>query len=104
VWWKPRTRRLRPGAALSPGAALVASEGCLACHAMGDQGERRGPRLEWIATRRDAGYVARYLASPASLTPGSVMPAYDKLAESQRRSIAEFVISLADGKEDGREP
>jgi nitric oxide reductase subunit C len=104
VKWKSSTRRLLAGAALSPGAALVASEGCLACHAMGDQGERRGPRLEWIATRRDAAYVARYLASPESLTPGSMMPPYDKLAESQRRSIAEFVISLADGKAEGRAP
>jgi nitric oxide reductase subunit C len=99
VRWKASTRRLLAGASLSPGAALVVSEGCLAGHALGDQGERRGPRLEWIATRRDAAFVARYLVSPESLTPGSVMPAYDKLAEGQRRSIAEFVVSLADGRE-----
>jgi nitric oxide reductase subunit C len=99
VRWKSSTRRLLAGAALSPGAALVASEGCTACHALGDQGERRGPRLEWIARRRDAAYVAGYLASPESFTPGSAMPAYPGLAEGQRRAIAEFVASLSDGRE-----
>ncbi len=96
--WKSSTRRLLAGATLSPGAALVASEGCLACHALGDRGERRGPRLEWIATRRDAAYVARYLVSPEALTPGSLMPPFDALPEGQRRAIAEFVVSLADGR------
>jgi nitric oxide reductase subunit C len=89
------TRRLLAGAALSPGAALVNQEACLACHALGGEGEHRGPRLEFIAERRDADYIARYLANPESFTPGSAMPAFDKLSEGQRSAIAEFVVSLA---------
>jgi nitric oxide reductase subunit C len=89
------TRRLLAGAALSPGAALVNQEACLACHALGGEGEHRGPRLEFIAERRDADYIARYLANPQSFTPGSAMPAFDKLSEGQRSAIAEFVASLA---------
>jgi nitric oxide reductase subunit C len=94
--WKAATRRLVGGAAMSPGAALVSQEACLACHALGNEGERRGPRLEYIATRRDAEWIARYLANPQALTPGSTMPAFEKLSESQRRAIAEFIASLAD--------
>src|SRR5512143_405208 len=52
--WKAATRRLVGGAAMSPGAALVSQEACLACHALGNAGEHRGPRLEYVATRRDA--------------------------------------------------
>ncbi len=89
------TRRLLAGAALSPGAALVNQEACLACHALGGEGEHRGPRLEFIAERRDADYIARYLANPQSFTPGSAMPAFDKLSDGQRSAIAEFVASLA---------
>jgi len=94
--WKAATRRLVGGAAMSPGAALVAQENCLSCHALGEAGEHRGPRLEYISTRRDAEWIARYLANPEAVTPGALMPAFDKLSESQRRAIAEFISSLAD--------
>jgi mono/diheme cytochrome c family protein len=94
--WKASTRRLLGGAAMSPGAALVSQESCLACHALGDAGERKGPRLEYIASRRDAAWIARYLADPAALTPGAAMPRFDKLSEGQRRAIAEFIASLAE--------
>ena len=74
VRWKSSTRRLLAGAALSPGAALVSEEACLACHALGDRGERKGPRLEWIGTRRDAAWIAEYVANPGKLLPGAAMP------------------------------
>jgi len=94
--WKAGTRRLLAGAAMSPGAALVNQESCLACHALGAEGEHKGPRLEYIATRRDVDFIARYLADPEAVTPGAQMPKFDKLSEGQRRAIAEFVSGLAD--------
>lgn len=96
VRWKGSTRRLLAGAAMSPGAALVNQESCLACHALGSAGERKGPRLEYIASRRDADYIERYLANPEAFTPGAAMPKFDKLSEAQRRAIAEFIAGLAD--------
>ncbi len=96
--WSRATRRVMASAAVSPGAALVLSEGCTACHPLGNQGERRGPRLEWIGSRRDAAYIARYIADPDAVSPGSVMPGFDRLSESQRRAIAEFVTSLGDAR------
>jgi len=93
--WKRSTERLLASASLSPAAALVKQEDCLACHALGGEGERRGPRLEWIGARRDAAWIARYLADPEAIAPGAQMPAYDSLSAGQRQMIGEFVVSLA---------
>lgn len=100
--WTASTRRLLAGAALSPGAALVEQEGCLACHALGDAGERVGPRLEWIGGRRDAAWVREYLTDPQRHAPGTSMPSYATTPAAQRQAIAEFVVALAPGR--GRGP
>ena len=70
-------------------------ENCLQCHSLGGTGGSVGPRLEWIGGRRDAEYVARYLADPGAVSPGSRMPAYANLTEGQRLMIGEFIVSLA---------
>ncbi len=93
--WKSSTRRLLAGAVLSPGAALVKEGGCLACHTMGDEGGRIGPRLEWIGERRDARWIADYLENPDSMAKGVEMPAYGHLDEGQRMMIGAFVVSLS---------
>jgi nitric oxide reductase subunit C len=93
--WKRSTERLLAGAALSPGAALVNQEGCLACHALGKRGEARGKRLEWIGARRSATWIAEYLEDPEKLAPGTEMPAFDYLSGEQRQMVGEFIVSLA---------
>lgn len=93
--WKRSTERLLGSAAMSPAAALVSQENCLACHSLAGQGGTIGPRLEWIGGRRDADWVARYLANPGAVSPGSRMPPFDHLSEGQRQMIGEFVVSLA---------
>jgi cbb3-type cytochrome oxidase cytochrome c subunit len=80
---------------MSPGAALVQQEGCLTCHALGDAGERVGPRLEWIGGRRSATWIADYLVDPQAVAPGAQMPAYPSLAPEQRGAIAVFLASAA---------
>jgi nitric oxide reductase subunit C len=93
--WKRSTERLLAGASLSPAAALVQQESCLGCHALGGTGGTLGPRLEWIGGRRDADYIARYLADPGAVSPGSRMPAFGHLSEGQRLMIGQFLVSLA---------
>jgi nitric oxide reductase subunit C len=93
--WKRSTDRLLASASMSPAAALVQQEGCLACHSLGGAGGTAAPRLEWIGGRRDAAFVARYLADPQAVSPGSAMPAFGGLSEGQRLMIGEFVVSLA---------
>jgi nitric oxide reductase subunit C len=93
--WKRSTERLLAGSVMSSGAALVQQEGCLACHALGDAGERIGPRLEWIGGRRSAVWVADYLANPQAVAPGTAMPSFAHLAPEQRGAIASFLASAA---------
>ncbi len=93
--WKRTTERVLAGAALSPAAALIQQENCLACHTLAGSGESKGPRFEWIGARRDAAYIARYLADPEKVAPGAQMPAFDSLSQGQREMIGEFIVSLA---------
>jgi nitric oxide reductase subunit C len=93
--WKRSTERLLAGAVMSPAAALVNQEECLSCHSLGDRGEKKAGRLEWIGARRNASWIAEYLADPEAVSPGAEMPAYDHLSEGQRQMVGEFIVSLA---------
>jgi nitric oxide reductase subunit C len=100
--WNRGTQRMLASAALSPAAALVEQEGCLACHSVGGKGETRGPGLEWIGARRSGAWIAEYLVSPEKFAPGSEMPAYDHLDRGQRQMVGEFIAALAASR--GTEP
>jgi nitric oxide reductase subunit C len=100
--WKRSTERLLAGATLSPGAAMVKQEDCLICHALGDRGEKVGPRLEWIAARRSSAWIADYLEDPEALAPGAEMPSYDHLSRGERLMLGEFVVSLATAERGAR--
>lgn len=93
--WKRSTERLLAGASMTPAAALVQQEGCLGCHALGNTGGSIGPRLEWVGGRHDAAWVARYLADPAAVFPGTRMPSFANLSEGQRLMIGELLVGLA---------
>jgi nitric oxide reductase subunit C len=93
--WKRSTERALAGASMSPAAALVQQENCLACHSLGGTGGSVGPRFEWIGGRRDAAWIARYVADPEAVSHGSRMPGFGHLSEGQRQMIGEFVVSLA---------
>ncbi len=94
--WKRSTERMLAAAALSPGAALIQQEGCLDCHTLGGHGASKGPRLEWIGSRRDAAWIADYLVNPQKLAPGSEMPDYADLSPGQRQMIGEFITALVE--------
>ncbi len=93
--WKRSTERLLASAAMTPAAALVQQESCLDCHALGNGGGTLAPRLEWIGGRRDAEWVAQYLADPQAVSPGTRMPSFENLTEGQRLMIGEWLVGLA---------
>jgi nitric oxide reductase subunit C len=93
--WKRSTEMLLAGSAMSPGAALVQQEGCLACHALGGAGESVGPRLEWIGGRRSAAWISDYIANPQAVWPNTVMPASPHLTAEQRGAMAAFLVTAA---------
>ncbi len=90
--WKRSTERMLADASLTPAAALIRQEDCMACHRLGDSGGDSGPRLEWIGVTRDADWIAAYLASPPE---GAEMESYEHLSLPQRRMIGDFLVSLA---------
>ncbi len=93
--WRRSTERALASASLSPAAALVQQENCLACHSIGGTGGTVAPRFEWIGGRRDVAWIARYVANPEAVSHGSRMPAFPHLSEGQRQMLGEFVVSLA---------
>ncbi len=93
--WARSTERLLAGAALSPAPALIAENNCLACHSLGRQGQKIGPRFEWIGSRHTADWIATYLENPAKQVPNTEMPAFDALSRGQRLTIGEFLVALA---------
>ncbi len=96
--WKRSTERLLASASMTPAAALVQQESCLQCHSLGGTGGTIGPRLEWIGGRRDAEWIARYLADPEAVSPGTRMPPFPNLTDRQRLLIGEWVDALAAGE------
>jgi nitric oxide reductase subunit C len=93
--WRRSTERALASASLSPAAALIQQENCLACHTLGGKGGSIGPRLEWIGGRRDVDHIARYIADPEAVSHGSRMPGFPNLSEGQRQMLGEFIVSLA---------
>lgn len=73
------------------GRQIVAQEGCLACHAIGENGSEGGlgPDLTEI------GSMVPRLAIKRSVTTGvGIMPAYDGLGEKKLNQVADYLASL----------
>jgi len=95
--WKRSTERMLAAAAVSPGAAVIQQEQCLACHNLGKDGANQAIRFEWIAKRRDAQWIADFLADPEKMAPGCGMPSYPHLSAGQRESVGQFIAALSPG-------
>lgn len=81
------------------GGAVIATAGrrpqvfnqlCIACHALGGQGGTVGPALDLVGDRRDAAYIAAWLADPAAVKPDSKMPKLP-LTPDQAQELVAFL-------------
>jgi len=70
------------------GKLAVASQGCLGCHKIGENGNTLGPELTEIGSKLPANAIERTIRIGPSF-----MPAYD-LPEDQRQAMAQFLASL----------
>lgn len=70
------------------GKLAVASQGCLGCHKIGENGNTLGPELTEIGSKLPANAIERTIRIGPSF-----MPAYD-LPEDQRKAMAQFLASL----------
>ena len=90
------------------GRALLERKGCSNCHAPAARaaaavGLRRGPNLDRIGARASVAWLARWLAEPRALRPGSDMPALFQDTPAEREEVLELVhylLSVAPAPDD----
>lgn len=97
---KPPLREKLGGVASAGGAAKAANPPpaiyqslCVACHALGGQGGNVGPALDSVYARKSRREIAEWLADPAKVKPGTLMPKLP-LAQGQIDSIADYLTGL----------
>jgi nitric oxide reductase subunit C len=96
--WFQRTFRQAPmRSELAAGAVLLQHENCLDCHIIAGTGGNRGPRLDSVSSRRDAAWIADYLADPQKYKADTEMPDFKELSPEQRQTLGSFVITLSRG-------
>jgi hypothetical protein len=72
------------------GAQVAVQSGCLACHRIGDQGNRRpGPELTYIGARLDESQIRRALISP--FPP---MPSFKNMPKAKLHALIRFLRLL----------
>lgn len=77
------------------GQRLYAQHRCSRCHAIEGQGSRRGPNLTKVGEKRpDRDWHVRHLQNPSQVSPGSTMPSFRRLPESELRALAEYLVNL----------
>ena len=94
-----KQEKLPPAAV--PGAKLFASSGCTACHVyLNSGGQNLGaPNLTDIGTKNlGIDFQIRHLKCPSCVTPGSPMPSFASLGESNLRKLAIF-LEASKGKQ-----
>jgi menaquinol-cytochrome c reductase cytochrome b/c subunit len=81
---------LEVAAELEPGKEVVAQEGCLACHKLGENGNNGpGPELTQIGENLPRNAIARSL----EVGPG-IMPSYAGLPAQKQEALTAFLASL----------
>lgn len=98
--WEPLA--LSPFAMRKAEALLRDRWSCLGCHQLGEEGGRIGPRLDGIAHRLRPEYVRAFVRDPASLAPGTIMPASPE--QPDRLDLIASFLLLRDGPWTGSEP
>jgi nitric oxide reductase subunit C len=77
------------------GARLFVLQGCQSCHMINGEGGKVGPDLSHIGSREpDLSWHIKHLKDPASVHPGSAMPAFGQLSEKELDELAEYLVSL----------
>jgi len=73
-------------------AQAAQKEGCFACHSFHGRGGKIGPDLALEGTRkRSDTWLIGHFKVPRALAPGSVMPTFDGLTDSQLEVLSAFL-------------
>jgi len=66
---------------------------CIACHSLAGSGGNVGPALDGVANRFDEDYLAKWIADPQTVKPGTAMPKLP-LTDSERQELVTFLSGL----------
>jgi mono/diheme cytochrome c family protein len=80
--------------------ALLATRLCLACHRFGEEDGLIAPDLSWIGSMRSREFLGDFLANPATLIPGAIMPRMGMSREEETR-LVRFLAVQAVGPVEG---
>ncbi len=95
------TAAVQPPAAAKPEVDLIAygqtlyrQEGCFMCHQLNGDGGKVGPDLTVEGTRgRTDEWLIGHFKDPPAYTPGSIMPPFKNLTDTQLRALTAFLRS-----------
>jgi len=88
----PAVAQVQDKVMAAKGKALFAAQGCAGCHGQDGLKGTTGPSLKDLWKEQpEASYYERYVKNPASVQPGSTMPAYSNLKQEELRQLAEFL-------------
>jgi len=84
-----------PADKAAEGRALVGRLGCQGCHKINGAGGDAGPDLTHVGSRLpDIAWHISHLKDPGKLRPGSAMPPFSNLPESELDEVAEYLVTL----------
>lgn len=86
--------RLVAGAALSPGAAVFQTKGCMNCHSLHGTGGSFGPPLDTIGRSLTMEQIEHYVRNPKSVNPKALMPPQTELSDRELEEVARFLAGL----------
>lgn len=75
------------------GAKLYTAQKCSVCHKIAGKGGPMGPDLSTVGGKRDAKWLAAYLANPKSVDPKNKMPVV-KLKGAEMDDLVAYLLSL----------
>jgi nitric oxide reductase subunit C len=81
-------------AAVSPGAAVFQTRGCLNCHALHGKGGTFGPALDHVGRKLTMEQIEHYVSNPRSVNPKALMPAQKELSQKELEEVARFLAGL----------
>lgn len=77
---------------VAEGRFLFIKKGCSGCHTIEGRKANGGPPLDGVWQKHaDPDWYRRFIRKPSSVKPGSTMPEFPGLGDSQLRALAEFL-------------
>ena len=86
--------RMVAGAAVSPGAAVFQTRGCMNCHSLHGTGGTFGPALDTIGRNLSVEQIEHYIKNPKAVNPKAMMPPQTTLSDKEIEEVAEFLAGL----------